>query len=112
MGHLHALGNFEECINFNTKLPTPFGQMEGQYCRADILLTPSSVSEDFHEASEIMNRFAETRQSRAPKLYLKSGICVPKTCSTEDLQNFLPFEVSMCKTKGKTPFEKLDYVAM
>lgn len=109
-GHTYALGNFEECVNYNKKLPTPYGQLEGQYCRVNVPLNPSS--RDIADSIDLMNRVNENRGSRALKLKLRSGVCFPKSCTIKDLQQVLPFKVSSCKSKEEIPFEALDYVAM
>lgn len=95
-GNLFAVGNYEECVNFSTKLQT-FGQLEGQYCRAHIPL--NSNDREMADTVKLMSEFI-------------SGICVPKRCTSKDLQNLLPFKVTKCKSKNKIPFEPLDYVIL
>lgn len=109
-GHFHALGNFEECVNFNKKLPTPFGQLEGQYCLASIPLNPSN--QKIADAYELMTKMNENKESPALKLKIKSGICLPKSCTLEDIQKLMPFKISACKSNDRIPFEPLDYVTM
>lgn len=111
-GNFYELGNFEQCLNFNKKLPTPFGKLEGQYCRVNIHLT--QTSQEVAETHELMNRMNDNKEAstRGMNLKLKSGICMPKACTIKDLQEALPYKISSCKSKAPIPFEPLDYVTM
>ncbi|KAL5284195.1 hypothetical protein ACFFRR_006458 [Megaselia abdita] len=107
LGNVHSIGNFDQCIDFNRKLPIAFGNLEGQYCNVHISLAPSS--QEIMETNKLMNRMSE---NRAFGLALKAGICLPKSCSLRELQAVLPFKISSCKNKDPIPFESLDYVTI
>lgn len=109
-GNFYELGNFEQCVNFNKKLPTPFGKLEGQYCRAAIPL--AQTSQEIADTLELMNRMKDNKEARGMNFKLRSGICLPKSCSIKDLQEVLPFKISLCKSKTPIPFEPLDYICM
>lgn len=109
-GNFRELGNYEECINFNTKLPLPFGQLEGQYCQITIPLIQSNLESS--DTYELTNRMNENFEIKSHKMKLKNGICIPKSCTVDDIKKVLPFKVTSCKSKKSIPFESLDYVAM
>lgn len=106
-GNFWSFGNYEECVNINTKLPFPYGTLEGQYCFAGISM--SSFSEEVSQSQDFANRMT-TNKNSIP-LGLKNAICIPKICKPDDLKD-LPFQISDCKLKAAYPLTTLDYIAM
>lgn len=107
-GNVYALGNYEECINFSTELPNSIGYLEGKYCRMSVPLTINI--EDIIQTNNVMNP-AKERQSRAFEADLKFGICLPKVCTSQDLDDLLPFKITSCKINEPIPFEPIDYIS-
>ncbi|KAL5284197.1 hypothetical protein ACFFRR_006461 [Megaselia abdita] len=109
-GNFYAIGNFDECLNLNTKLPIPFGTLEGQYCKGMIPLYDVGEA---RQAQDLVERVDMNRQTRDDvdglKIYLKSGVCIPKSCNPKELEKKLPFKLANCKVKGKVPLETIDY---
>ncbi|KAL5284199.1 hypothetical protein ACFFRR_006463, partial [Megaselia abdita] len=106
-GNVYAVGNYEQCININTALPKLYGQLEGQYCRAMLPIFSLDQNATIQELSDGFNT-----KNDGLKLYLKSGICIPKACLAEDLEKTLPFQIRHCKVKGIEPLETIDYVTI
>ncbi|KAL5284196.1 hypothetical protein ACFFRR_006460, partial [Megaselia abdita] len=107
-GNIYDLGNYEECINFNRKLPGPIGNLEGQYCRMNI---PLISSKGIKENNLPINLVNENRDSQFTPL-LKFGICIPNSCSPDEVDAIIPFDITNCKGQDKIPLEAADYVAI
>ena len=72
-GHFLNPGLFKDCLSFQ------YGSIEGHYCQAQIKALPSSTNRSLNYGS-IIHDILE-RQN----LTLQNGICVPKSCSTDEL---------------------------
>lgn len=97
-GNRFAVGNYKQCINFDTELPSKYGQLEGQYCRA-IMEIDENIQIPVLSSADM-------------KSYLKSGICIPKSCEAKVLEENLPFMIRDCKIKGTYSMDTLDYITM
>lgn len=112
-GNLFAIGNYDECINLNKKLPLLFGTLEGQYCRAMLEIIDLDPSTQTSKLTQRMDTNTQNREADSSlKLYLKSGVCIPKSCKAEFLEEKLPFKLRNCEVKEKIPLEPIDYVTM
>lgn len=114
-GNIWAFGNFDQCLNINTKLLLPtLGTLEGQYCKALVPIINSNLelTGRADETQDLIGEVATNRQTRGPKLYLQSGVCIPKSCKPEQVTQMIGFRLIDCKVKKEVPLETLDYVAM
>lgn len=111
-GNLYTIGNYDECLNLKTKLPAPFGTLEGQYCKGVLPIHNLGTA---RQAKTLAERVASNTQSRDGdelKIYLKSGVCIPRSCNPKELEKTLPFQLIQCKFNETIPMEPIDYVAM
>lgn len=111
LGNRFSLGNYDQCVNIDNNLPEPYGRLEGQYCLAVLPINSIGATLPSRAMSAIldMNRQTDDYDDFS---YIRSGICIPKSCSAKDLEENLPFLIRYCKVKGKPALDSLDYVAM
>nr|XP_018909874.1 PREDICTED: nose resistant to fluoxetine protein 6-like [Bemisia tabaci]XP_018909875.1 PREDICTED: nose resistant to fluoxetine protein 6-like [Bemisia tabaci]XP_018909878.1 PREDICTED: nose resistant to fluoxetine protein 6-like [Bemisia tabaci]XP_018909879.1 PREDICTED: nose resistant to fluoxetine protein 6-like [Bemisia tabaci] len=85
---IFKLGNFEECIN--TKVPTEYG-FTAQYCLPTINFNRTNLEISTKHENEwedpVWIKILNSRDRRkAPKDRFTFALCIPSTCSSEDLK--------------------------
>ncbi|KAL5284200.1 hypothetical protein ACFFRR_006464 [Megaselia abdita] len=129
-GNIFAFGNFDECINFKRELPSPFGTMEGQYCKA-FLKTSSGNRRSFAPPKQwsqygtnilgfnnsILEKEFEYENRDGGGLPLVAGICIPKSCEYKAIQKYLKernaiIGIRGCNANDPVKWEPIDYVTI
>uniref|UniRef100_A0A6P7FB36 Nose resistant to fluoxetine protein 6-like n=1 Tax=Diabrotica virgifera virgifera TaxID=50390 RepID=A0A6P7FB36_DIAVI len=118
-GNVHFTGSFDQCLNINfVKNET---NIHGQYCT--VVITPSirtTLDEDYFSMGKIKN-FLGIKTSENTEEFLKFikmtyGICIPRTCSINNLQSiwnyientfYTPIRVNFYDTMCTTKFKKV-----
>ncbi|CAH1370108.1 unnamed protein product, partial [Tenebrio molitor] len=94
--NLRWYGNYDQCLDIREVVGG--GVIEGQYCNAFIILT-DNLTAYFSQLFNIQNERAKAQIFENQQYYL--GICIPKSCTVNDL-NLLGNGV---ETLFKTPFD-------
>ncbi|CAO1386214.1 unnamed protein product [Diamesa serratosioi] len=105
-GSNYHFGNFDQCMNIETNIELDGVNIKPKYCLADVVMDGYNVR---HSATRIRMMKNTTT--------IHWGICMPSSCSNEDIKNFLAastgrkvleLEPSLCQTKEKIKYSKTD----
>lgn len=120
LGTLHEksqdLGLYDECANLNLNTNTTAGIIEGKYC----VLT--AIKKSWVEIKMFFWKMTRIGKfSIYGSFYVSSGLCVPKSCSSDDVwrfsnqilkQNQMAFVKTQFSSNDPVQFKFFDYFAM
>ncbi|XP_046393589.1 nose resistant to fluoxetine protein 6-like [Ischnura elegans] len=108
----HNMGNYGECLSLKASIPnneSPDRSFIGKYCLAKFEIPPSKLppptSDIWIQVKHSIDTVSEPSMN-----FLRWAICVPSTCSGEDLQSHLKYilpKLHQLKTLG-IPVEDVD----
>ncbi|KAF2899933.1 hypothetical protein ILUMI_06250 [Ignelater luminosus] len=86
-GSYYQLGNFDECISVQGKLPDYDRKIQGKYCLADVTLDNEKENRIARSHGYYHNRVSSSRN--VFNSTLRWAICVPSSCNSQEIEAFL-----------------------